>query len=112
MVEGNVEEPWRLTPSEHELAMTKKRIAKYGKPLPRLLGNEGLGEGCVRMLAQPGDGAKKVLETRSHLNRCRLMSSEKLGHVLAVECGTMRTQTPASTRARISEGKFRGRYAR
>jgi hypothetical protein len=52
----------------------------------------------MRTLAQPGDGAKKVLETRSHLDRGRTTSSEKLGHVLTVGCGTMRTQAPASAR--------------
>ena len=66
----------------------------------------------MRTLTQPGDGAKKVLETRSHLDRGRTTSSEKLGHVLTVGCGAMRTQAPASARhpkkaARIDSGKFR-----
>ncbi len=33
----------------------------------------------MRTLAQPGGGAKKVLETRSHLDCGRTMSFEKLG---------------------------------
>lgn len=65
----------------------------------------------MRTLAQPGDGAKKVLETRSHLDRGRTTSSEKLGHVLTVGCGAMRTQAPArhptTKAARIGSGKFR-----
>ena len=66
----------------------------------------------MRTLAQPGDDAKKVLETRSHLDRGRTTSFEKLGHVLTVGCGAMRTQAPASAQhptkaARIGSGKFR-----
>jgi hypothetical protein len=52
----------------------------------------------MRTLAQPGDDAKKLLETRSHLDRGRTTSFEKLGHVLTVGCGAMRTQIPASAR--------------
>ena len=53
----------------------------------------------MRTFAQPGGGAKKVLETRSHLDRGRTMSFEKLCRVLATGHGDpCASPAPASTR--------------
>ena len=50
----------------------------------------------MRTLVQPGDDAKKLLETRSHLDRGRTTSFENLGHVLAAGRGSMCITSPTA----------------
>ncbi len=87
------------------------RIAKYGKPLPRLLAKDGLREGRVRRQAQPGDGGKDG-SRNPFSHRRRLNDRLRERHTSALPCFIFRfLRRPQMTPADLARFEPQRRYA-